>query len=186
MARLPDNPFEAASVANNPFMPPPAYTAGDSGTVFTGGSGNGASKPPADPGDDPFAPSTITGGVAGTKPLPPPGMDWSAPSTTTGGFDKPPGQGGGGGSVFDPNYLYNQNPYAGLAAYEQGAGIDQTGAFGRFLGQQANNLYNGYTVASASNPNLNYTDYIAGQRPSLDNWFGVAQTANYAPVRRGR
>lgn len=129
MARLPNNPFAAASVA----------------------------------GTNPFEPDE----TGGTDPQPPPNTNQD-PTDTWG------------------NYLFNTDPSAGLAAYEHGAGIDATSAYGRFLGQQSNNLYGGYSAASAANPNLNYTDYLAQQQPTERNWYGVAQTANYSPFRRGR
>jgi hypothetical protein len=165
MARLPNDPFEAAKAADNPFQ----SNLGTGWGVPSTGTKPVAMGGDASPANNPFA-TTAPGGDFGPPPQ--------------GNFD--PGGGGGSGGWGD--YYYNQDPYAGLAAFEQGRGIEATGAFGRFLSNQSNNLNAGYGAATATpgQENLNRLDYYQQQLPSLTNWFGVSQAANYSPFRRGR
>lgn len=202
MPRLPSNPFEIGSNG----VSKDQVDWNNYGYLTTdNGSGSG-SNPFAQmkPGDgsvattDPFAPPTsgvqkpgmgtvAGGGYGGSDGWgggdiitgPPPFEPQQPPPTT---YQPPPSQGGTDWA----NSLFNQNAQWGVQAYGNQRGWDALSSKGQWLGRLAPTLYNMYAVASANDPNLNALDYYNSLTPTLDNWWGVAQAANYAPMRRWR
>lgn len=179
---MPSNPFAVG--ANSPFgswaVSPPA--AADS---FSASASSGSATPDADGkyGDDynpdPFSPPPPPDGIGPDgKQLP----GWQPPGN---GPPKLPGDGKGGGDGYG-SYLFNQNPGYGIANYNSRHGTDSMSAYGSWVGRQAPALFNDYAQQTASNPNLNFEDYLDQHTGTLNDWYGVSQAGGYAPVRRGR
>lgn len=115
------------------------------------------------------------GGVIGS-PTGATSSTWSFPTATTPGA----ASAGSGWSASNPvnnqftNWWWNTNdPGGGMQFWQQGQGMNPYSPYGQFMSGLTGQLYNGYQAALATQPGINFVDFISQQQGALQNAFGL-------------